>query len=173
MKYLLILAAVLGGCGDKSPTPEVDLAVPVEDMAKPVGPDMAIEPDLAPPTCQSPPAGIYSEYSAFGYRTTPTGVDQFVGNQQIVIVQPDGTIVRPSTPITNVQFWRCTSTAMASPVNCQAPCCDGDPSVVPLIYFAKNGWAVVRPGQCIWKDPNQIVYYIDLQTLNGTRNMGP
>jgi hypothetical protein len=176
MRYLLALVALLGGCGDKSPPMEPDLAMSLdEDMAKFVGPDMVrIPEDMTIPPCGVPPAGIYNEYTIFGYRNIPTGPDaNNLGTSTTVIVQPDGAMVRPLTPITNISLWHCTSAAMASPSNCQAPCCDGSPQAVPIVYFAKNGWTLFRPGQCIWTDPNQVVYYVDVQQVSGTRVMGP
>ena len=170
MKYWLILTVMLGACSVNVPPTSQDMAMVVEvpDLAKPIE-DMAIPApiDMALPSCLTPKPGIYVESTYFGARNVSTGADQFYGNSNNVGVQPDGMIVRPKIPITTVQLWHCDSASMANPENCQSVCCDGDPTVVPTIYWSINGWSLFKPGQCTWHDSNNIVWYIDVQAIAG------
>lgn len=167
MKYVLLVAFALCGCGEKSPPlPTTADMVTVPD---PMDLSAAVPPDFAKPECLTTNGGLYNEYTTFFYRNVAGGPESPSGVQMSVAVKPDGTILRPMTPITGPSQWRCDSPMMASPVNCQAPCCAGDPSTVPLIYFTVNGWTLYRPGQCIWKDSNQITWSINVTNVSTAR----
>lgn len=180
MKSLLIFVVILGGCGDKAPI-VIDLAT-VPDMVR-VDPDLSVAtilpdmvvpldmlsppmPDLATiPKCLQPKPGLYTEYVTFGYRTVQTSQDNWNATSTTVFVQPDGTVVRPTTPITMASQWHCDLPMSLAPADCQLPCCAGDPSIVPMLYFSQNGWALFHGGQCQWRDPTQQVWLIDVQSI--------
>lgn len=167
MRYVLFFSIALIGCGDDVPTPLPIDMTPTEMFADLSA--VVVPSDLLPPLCLQTNPGLYSEYTIFGYRNNPTGSDTPFGISVAAIVKPDGTIVRPMTPITSPMQWRCDSPMMASPINCQAPCCAGDPSIVPLIYFTSNGWALYKPGQCLWADSNHNNWFISVQSVQSQR----
>lgn len=174
MRLALVLVTALVGCEGKSASPPDLTPLPqaTPDLAKEeLDLSAALPPeDLAPPMCLAPKPGLYYENSNFGYRNVLTGMDNYGSSGLSVAVQPDGTIIRQPSPISTVNLWHCDAETVIDPLTCEAVCCAGDLSIVPEIYFSQNGWSLFRPGQCQWRDSNNVLWYIDVQAVAGRIN---
>jgi hypothetical protein len=167
MRWTMLLVALATACSSQvppNPTPDIaqaDMAVP-SDMVTPVDMFMA---------CTMPEPWTYDEYIVFNY-TPKTGPNQMLGMYNTAIVQNDGTIAYAAASFPFPQSFHCSlgSVDAVDKKTCKLACCQGDPGIVPMLYFNGLGWALVRQGACQYKDPaDGYVYTINVVQVNGTK----
>lgn len=181
MKALALFVALISlGCSSKTiyvfadsgTPPPRDFATPERDLAAPIPPPEDLHapaplPDLFQ-ACTSPAPGFYTEYNSCTY-TSAANPNPTTGNNTLnVIVRNDGTFERPADNTTVPAFFHCNTPPAIDMKTCMAPCCSGDPSIVPSVYYYAKGWRLFKAGTCSFKDPNSaVVYSVQFTNING------
>lgn len=166
MRYVIFVLA-LAACGDGPQIPELDLAVPVVDLAKPA--DLAQPADmvqLPPPACTTPRPGIYTEYLQYTYvQVTGPGTPFIVTYGAPVVIKNSGALERPAGGFPSPDRFHC-SFDIADAASCMAQCCPGQPSS-PVLYFDGGGWTMWTAGSCAFQTTLAAQYIATVTAVDG------
>jgi hypothetical protein len=172
MTKILLALALVAGCGSDHVVfvyPEMSTPDP-EDMSAAVMsmPDLATTSADLFEACTRPTPGVYFDFNAFTYSSVANPNPTTGAINLTVIVRNSGVFERPADNMTPPSFFHCDTPPAIDPSTCLAPCCGGDPIVVPSIYYFGQGWRLFKAGTCTFKDPtSSVVYSVQFTGITG------
>lgn len=184
MRTLFFCVVAVVGCSDGTRQQRTGSDAAVDMCAQPAPPaDLAESPpdlaeaivDMAHP-CPMPGVGFYFETMAYSFSPAAGGAPQATLSQGVVFVDQNRVVTRPPPAQFSPSTWRCED-IQPSTTTCQAPCCAGEASAVPILQYTggdlqagtRAGWRLIRTGRCRFVDPaTSLVWFADVSGVYGS-----